>query len=1186
MIRGIPRWARWVLLPLLALLAVSLLVFMLVSSTAFSRFALNRVESVVPELAFSRVEGSVTRGLQFDLRYSVSGTELQVNRGRLDLQLSCLWQMVVCVENLRIDELRVTLSGEQTDDEVATPDPEEPVDLPEIALPVDIVMESLSIASLVIEQDNAPIYQLDDIDTSLSWRGSTLGIERLSATDPYCGWRLEGEITLINQYPLAMSIRCESVAGYGALATEISGDLEQLAIEMDALVASEYSAEPAPLWASLKLAPLDPQLAMALELRTEAPIRLLSGEQSAALEAASLTAEGPLLSPDINAQLTFENPYWSGRNQLNLQAAATTEGLTVHSLTLQLPEGEVSASGELAYGEAVAWNGTLAWQNIDLEQFDAALIGELSGELSSQVNYADGSLRAHVELASLSGTWLEKRLTASGEFDWQNDTLAISDLRVRQGDNRLSAAGDVSLNESLDLALQLNLPKIGELIPAAWAPVNSGELRGNINLAGTLDDPIIDSNLSVEDVEYSDVRLASGRLQLQWFGMSERDGRINLTLEQLTVAENLVSNLSLHGQGNISQHSLQLSVNGLEENADKNVQVACSGGFADGQQSEPFDRWQGNCDELVLGFALNEEQQTWRLGSPIAVDARPQLPAVSASSFCLNNQSASLCSLETIRFDQGELSAVALVGEQLPVSWAQGFLPGENVSVEGSWGFGFEGDQLLDDPQLSATVSSKDLAVHWRADRQAPLSLEVSNFNLDWRWFDRQQQLDWRLQTVNSGSSRGELTVLDSKMEGNVNITELQLADYSRLFLPAPEDELSGQVSADLNFAGTLEQPVLNGDVSLVEGRFATEVLPVPLRDIQLNVNINDNQAIADGRFRAEESEGNIGGQFLWGSDSWSGELAVSAEPLMLRPEPDVQLQVAPDLQFKFSSRSIAITGQLRVPQAQAEITELPEQAETVSADAVIVDEQEEQDRPIAISTDIEVILGDKVNFEGFGLETRVSGSLRLQQSGGELLKANGRLQLVEGRYQAYGQNLLIRSGDLVFVGDIDNPQLRLEAVRADTPEDVVVGLRVSGPARNPRVSLFSRPDMQQQAQLSYLLTGNPPGTETETDPQLAAAEAALSYALESGVGEGITRRAGQALGIEDFRVTAGGTDNGAQIGLSGYITPNLLVRYGVGVFDAINTVTLRYQMTKNVYLEAISGENSDLGVMWSFERN
>lgn len=315
--------------------------------------------------------------------------------------------------------------------------------------------------------------------------------------------------------------------------------------------------------------------------------------------------------------------------------------------------------------------------------------------------------------------------------------------------------------------------------------------------------------------------------------------------------------------------------------------------------------------------------------------------------------------------------------------------------------------------------------------------------------------------------------------------------------------------------------------------------------------------------------------------------MSMAAEPLLVRPGPKMQIYVAPDLRFDFAPSRIAISGRVAIPRAELEFTELPEQAVSVSSDTVIVGAGDNMEgAPLQVLVNVELQLGDRVVFDGFGLETNITGNLRLQQRSGEMLRANGRLSLVEGRYNAYGQHLVIRSGDLVFVGDIDNPQLRVEAVRSDTPENITVGLRASGPAHNPRVSLFSQPDMPQQAQLSYLITGNPPGSNSELDPQQAAAEAALSYALESGIGSGITRRAGDVLGIEDLQLTAGSTGAGTQIGLSGHLTSRLLVRYGVGVFDAINTWTLRYQVSRSVYLEAISGEASDIGIMWSFERN
>jgi translocation and assembly module TamB len=1191
MSRRLPRWARWLLALLLVLLALYLVFYTALTSTAFSRFVLDRVESAVPALAFSRVEGSLTQGLQFDLDYAAAGNQLSVDRARLVFRPGCLWRKTLCIEKLHIDTLRASLSLEADPQTHRTADETDLVDiaLPDIALPVNIFLESLTIGSLIVEQDNAPVYQLKNLQSALTWRNHTLEIRHLNANDRYCHWSLEGGISFIDNYPLEAEVGCESVLdfgqdGHGHATVSLSGDLAQLTAQLDARIASGYTAEPATLHADIKLAPLEAELPIELEATTREAIRLVLDEQSVQLNSVLLVANGPLSSPAIAAQLQFENSLWPGENSLYLQAAATPEQLTVESVTLQLPQGRVRANGKLTYAEALAWNGELTWQNIDLAQFAAGLTGELSGESSSQISYRAGDLRAQVNLQTVSGTWLEKRLMASGRFDWQNDALTVDDFRLRQGDNRLSLAGRFAPAGSLDLAIQLNLPRVGDLIPATWAPLTSGEVHGTVELAGTVDNITVNSTLNVRDVQYSDMRLARGELQLQWFGLNRDAGQIQLTLERLAVAEDLVGDVRLSGQGNIDQQVLQLQVSGLRQHRDKSAQLQCKGGFVDGRSSAtPLAHWQGSCGQLALSFALNDQAQTWRLAAPLALEVRPHLPAFTASAFCLTHQAASLCSREMIRFNQDNLSTVVATGDQLPADWIQAVLP--NVAVEGRWQFRLVGDQLLANPQLTADVSTENVVVRWQAAARAPIALHVTRLSLNGQWRERQQQLRWELQTEKSGASRGELHIEDRQISGSLDLERVQLGDYSHFFLPGPEDELAGRIDAELSLSGTLQQPVLAGRLSLDNGLFDTDVLPVPLRDIQLVLNVKDNRASADGRFYAADSVGEIGGEFLWEQGTWSGKLTVQAEPLVLEPQPGMRVHVAPDLAFTFSPRKVSISGQVRVPEASIEITELPEQAVSVSADAVIVGEQETES-PVAITTNLKLSLGDKVYFEGFGLETRITGNLTLQQSGGELLKANGQLQLVEGRYQAYGQDLVIRSGDLVFVGDIDNPQVRLEAVRADTANDVLVGLRASGSARDPRIILFSRPDMPQQAQLSYLLTGNPPGTSVEVDPQLAAAEAALSYALESGVGTGITRRAGDVLGIEDLQVTAGATDAGTQIGLSGYITPNLLVRYGVGVFEAINTLTLRYQMSKNLYLEAISGEGNDFGIMWSFERD
>ena len=49
----------------------------------------------------------------------------------------------------------------------------------------------------------------------------------------------------------------------------------------------------------------------------------------------------------------------------------------------------------------------------------------------------------------------------------------------------------------------------------------------------------------------------------------------------------------------------------------------------------------------------------------------------------------------------------------------------------------------------------------------------------------------------------------------------------------------------------------------------------------------------------------------------------------------------------------------------------------------------------------------------------------------------------------------------------------------------------------------------------------------------------------------------------------------------SGYLAPNLSLRYGVGVFEPVNSLALRYELSKKLYLEAASGLASSLDIFY-----
>ena len=74
-------------------------------------------------------------------------------------------------------------------------------------------------------------------------------------------------------------------------------------------------------------------------------------------------------------------------------------------------------------------------------------------------------------------------------------------------------------------------------------------------------------------------------------------------------------------------------------------------------------------------------------------------------------------------------------------------------------------------------------------------------------------------------------------------------------------------------------------------------------------------------------------------------------------------------------------------------------------------------------------------------------------------------MRAVDGTYQAYGQKLDIERGVLTFNGPVENPRLDIEATRPNL--DVRVGVAVTGTALNPRVRLFSEPEMSDIDKLS-----------------------------------------------------------------------------------------------------------------------
>ncbi|WP_338405567.1 translocation/assembly module TamB domain-containing protein [Vibrio hannami] len=190
-------------------------------------------------------------------------------------------------------------------------------------------------------------------------------------------------------------------------------------------------------------------------------------------------------------------------------------------------------------------------------------------------------------------------------------------------------------------------------------------------------------------------------------------------------------------------------------------------------------------------------------------------------------------------------------------------------------------------------------------------------------------------------------------------------------------------------------------------------------------------------------------------------------------------------------------------------------------------------------------------------------------------------MNVTDGTYRSFGQDLIIKEGKILMNGPADQPYLQVTAIRNpdNTADGVTAGIQVTGPASEPQIEIYSDPTMPQQNALSYLLRGQDIDGEAGGNA-MTTALIGLSLA-QSGrlVGE-----IGAAFGVSDLQLDTEGSGDDSQVTVSGYILPGLQVKYGVGIFDAIGEFTVRYRLTKDLYLEAVSGTNSAMDILYQFE--
>ena len=230
------------------------------------------------------------------------------------------------------------------------------------------------------------------------------------------------------------------------------------------------------------------------------------------------------------------------------------------------------------------------------------------------------------------------------------------------------------------------------------------------------------------------------------------------------------------------------------------------------------------------------------------------------------------------------------------------------------------------------------------------------------------------------------------------------------------------------------------------------------------------------------------------------------------------------------------------------------------------------------VALDLRVDLGSALRLRGRGIDTLLQGELHATAPGGRFALA-GTVQTAEGTYAAYGQKLAIDRGRIAFNGPVENPRLDIEATRPNL--DIRVGVAVGGTALNPRVRLFSEPEMSDVDKLSWLVLGRASEGLGRTETALLQ-RAAL--ALLAGEGPGMTDQLTKAIGLDELSVRqSDGEVRETVLSLGKQLSRRWYVGYERGLNATTGSWQLIYRIAQRFTLRAQSGEDNSLDLIWTW---
>ncbi|MGY6587356.1 MAG: translocation/assembly module TamB domain-containing protein [Wenzhouxiangella sp.] len=815
------------------------------------------------------------------------------------------------------------------------------------------------------------------------------------------------------------------------------------------------------------------------------------------------------------------------QSRLDLRASGSDERARIETLSLNAgTAGRLGLDGSVQWAPSLAAQGDLRFEALDPGQF----VNELPGQLDGAVRFElDGTDQIDLAITALDGELRGQTVSGEGDVSLRDEQPESGRLTIDFGDNRVT----IDSGDGQAWAWTIDAQALHQLWPGLGG---QAELSGEFRAA----DKRIDARGQVSNASFNDILLSTADIDLAMGWDEPSLLRLNLTLNDLDLNPwERIDHLDINLDGSCRGHDYSLVMRGQRANLD----LGGRGAWADCLRGG--DEWQGELARFYLSSGLAGD---WTLNEAMPIRVSPA--NTEAGPACLRAAGESqgrICLRELSAADQGRLAvgidAVPMDLLLLPLDPTFHLTTPLFGEIEAAWSDqdGLEdvrGFLRLDPGHLKPLGSDQQLL----AIDQVELTLtpDGEQFVLD---------LNARLE----GQSRleGQARLIDLNDPGSAEIDalmELALPDigvFNRLV--AQLDQLGGRLEAALEIDGPLASPRFEGSAALRDGLITHAPLGLRITDIGLELAANNDTGELTGRMQSGDGHLDLSGRLDREEAGWRHQIEIDGERFSFADVDWLRLTASPSIRLSGQGDRQELDGDIRITHLRGGLPPGSEDRVRSSADVRVMgeddlDEDDAGGQQLVGRLGIE--LGDDARLAALGMQTRLAGGLELLWDGDSSMpRGRGVIRLPQGSYRAYGQNLEIRDGEILFTGNpLDNPALDIRAVRDifGDPQVDEAGVLIRGNAQNPIITLFTDPPTSEEKALAYVVTG--------ADFDHAGGQGAVNVGF--------------------------------------YLLPRLFVSYGIGLFEAGNVLSGRFELSRRWGVRVVSGErDTGVDISWALDR-